>query len=190
MSKNMLSKSSIKYSTQDDCVNQILFFKSSAKAPSFNRTKFRQGIIALAAAKKKTIGNISYVFCTDEELLTINKNYLQHDTYTDIITFDYSEQLNSSALFGSQTSTFELFEKPRTKKTDKKNIISGDVFISVERIRENSCKFGVTFKQELLRVMVHGILHLLGLKDKTPAESRRMRMAEESAIKEYFAGFY
>ncbi|MDR2557082.1 MAG: rRNA maturation RNase YbeY [Bacteroidales bacterium] len=142
-------------------MSTISFFASSEKVPAFSRKYFRQGITALVMAKKKKVGDISYIFCTDEELLSINKKYLNHNTYTDIITFDYTD-----------------------------GVISGDIFISVERVRENSRKFEVAFKQELLRVMVHGVLHLLGLKDKTDAESKRMRTAEDKAMKKYLAEFH
>lgn len=135
----------------------ISFFASTAKVPTFNRANFRKGIIDLVASKKKTVGEISYIFCTDEELLSINKKYLAHNTYTDIITFDYTEN----------------------------KIIAGDIFISVERVKENAKKFGVKFSDELLRVMVHGILHILGMKDKTPAEAAKMRKAEDAAIKTF-----
>jgi rRNA maturation RNase YbeY len=133
----------------------ISFFASTAKVPAFNRTNLRKGITNLVVSKKKTIGEVSYVFCTDEELLSINKQYLNHNTYTDIITFDYAE----------------------------KRIISGDIFISVERVKENAKKFNTKFSDELLRVMAHGVLHLLGMKDKTQAEAIKMRKAEDAAIK-------
>jgi rRNA maturation RNase YbeY len=100
------------------------------------------------------VGDISYVFCDDSYLLDLNKRYLDHDTYTDIITFDYTE--------GS--------------------IISGDIFISVERIRDNAKEYGVEFNEELIRVMAHGILHLLGYKDKSEVDSRLMRKKEEEMI--------
>ena len=100
------------------------------------------------------VGDISYVFCDDSYLLDLNKRYLDHDTYTDIITFDYTEGL----------------------------IISGDIFISVERIRDNAKEYGVEFNEELIRVMAHGILHLLGYKDKSEVDSRLMRKKEEEMI--------
>ncbi len=97
---------------------------------------------------------IDYIFCDDEYLLHINQKYLDHDTYTDIITFDYSE--------GKQ--------------------IAGDIFISIERVKENSKEFKVGFKDELLRVMSHGILHLLGYKDKAEDEANVMRNKENEMI--------
>lgn len=102
----------------------------------------------------KTAGNISFVFCTDDYLLKINRRFLGHDFYTDIITFNYSEN----------------------KKTE------GEIFISIERVKENALKFKQPFTKEVKRVVVHGILHLCGYKDKTPAEKKRMRAKEDEAL--------
>lgn len=96
------------------------------------------------------VGDISYIFCGDAYLLDLNKRYLDHDTYTDIISFDYTDGL----------------------------IISGDIFISVDRMRSNAVEYGVEFKEELLRVMSHGILHLLGYKDKSDVDAGIMRNKE------------
>lgn len=101
-----------------------------------------------------TTGEISYLFCDDDYLLEINKQYLDHDTFTDIITFDYT--------YG---------------KT-----VSADILISLERVAENAASFQVSYSQELARVMAHGVLHCMGLKDKTPEDKAKMRMAEEKAI--------
>lgn len=101
------------------------------------------------------LGELTYVFCSDAYLLEINQQYLQHDTYTDIITFDQS---------------------------DEEGLIEGDIFISVERVRENATIYGVSFEQELHRVLAHGLLHLLGFRDKTAAEKAEMRAAEERAL--------
>lgn len=99
-------------------------------------------------------GEISYLFCDDDYLLEINKQYLDHDTLTDIITFDYT--------YG---------------KT-----VSADILISLERVDENARAFDVSYQQELSRVMAHGVLHCIGFKDKTENESVEMRKAEEKAI--------
>ncbi|GHT10851.1 endoribonuclease YbeY [Bacteroidia bacterium] len=99
---------------------------------------------------KFVVGDISIVFCSDEYLLQINQQYLQHDFYTDVITFDYS-----------QLPT-----------------VSGDVLMSIDTIRRNAGEYHTTFEQELHRVMIHGILHLCGEKDKTPAQQKKMREAE------------
>lgn len=102
----------------------------------------------------KSVGNINYLFCDDEYLLGVNRQYLNHDTYTDIITFDY--------VVGG--------------------LISGDILISFERVGENAAKYGVPFEQELHRVIVHGVLHLLGQGDKSDEEAAQMRRLEEEAL--------
>lgn len=106
-------------------------------------------------SEKANSGTINFIFCDDDYLLNINQRFLDHDTYTDIITFDYSE----------------------------KNVISGDIFISIDRVKENAVRFGQKFTDELLRVMAHGLLHLLGYNDKTEKEIREMRLKEEDKIK-------
>ena len=103
---------------------------------------------------KHTLGNIVFVFCSDEYLLEINKKYLSHDYYTDVITFDYTE--------GSA--------------------ISGDILISIDRIRINAQKYGVTFEDELHRVIIHGVLHLLGCKDSSIKERAEMKRREDEAL--------
>ncbi|MGB5435088.1 MAG: rRNA maturation RNase YbeY [Maribacter sp.] len=100
-------------------------------------------------------GVMNYIFCDDDYLIKINKSYLNHDTLTDIITFDYSD----------------------------KGIVHGDIFISIERVRENAMSYKDTFEGELLRVMAHGLLHLVGYNDKTPQETALMRRKEEEKIK-------
>ncbi len=103
---------------------------------------------------EKKIGDIAYIFCSDEKILEINKQYLQHDYFTDIITFDYSE--------------------------GKK--ISGDIFISLDTVKSNSEKFNATYNEELHRVIIHGILHLCGFKDKSSKDEKLMRTAEDNAL--------
>lgn len=98
----------------------------------------------------KNVGEISYIFCSDEYLHQMNLKYLNHDTFTDIITFDYTEE----------------------------NIISGDIFISIDRVKENATKFKTTFEGELSRVIIHGVLHLMGYKDKSAQEKEQMRSKE------------
>jgi len=99
----------------------------------------------------KTLGNINYIFCDDEYLLKINQKYLDHDTYTDIISFDYS----------------------------KANQVAGDIFISIDRIKENASKFKVGFEEELHRVLIHGVLHFAGFKDKSVEDKKEMRKQED-----------
>jgi probable rRNA maturation factor len=121
--------------------------------------QFKNWLESVIASEGKRCGEISYIFCDDQYLLGINQQYLKHDDYTDIISFDYS--------LGDE--------------------ISGDIFISVDRVRENAETFQTTFDQEIKRVMVHGILHYCGYKDKTELESQVMRSKEEEKIKA-FAG--
>jgi len=112
-----------------------------------------------AINESKEIGDISYVFCSDEFLLDINQRYLEHDFYTDIVTFDYSEA----------------------------NVLSGDLMISIDRVKENSDKLKTTFQEELKRVMIHGILHLCGYKDKTKEEELQMRSKEDFYLSRFKA---
>ncbi len=106
-------------------------------------------------SESKSEGDINYIFCDDDFLLRINQQFLNHDTLTDIISFDYSVG----------------------------NELHGDVFISIQRIRENAAEFEVTFEEELKRVMVHGLLHYCGYKDKSEKDKRKMRLKEDEKIK-------
>ncbi|MCL3780190.1 rRNA maturation RNase YbeY [Prolixibacteraceae bacterium JC049] len=100
------------------------------------------------------LGDISFIFCTDDYLLNVNREYLQHDYYTDIITFDYVED----------------------------NVVSSDIFISIDRIKENAEEFKVSFENELNRIIIHGILHLLGFKDKEPEQKKIMTSKEDESL--------
>lgn len=113
--------------------------------------KIQEKIILAIKEEKKELGSINYIFCSDIYLLNMNKEYLQHDYYTDIITFDYSEN----------------------------NIISGDIFISKDRVEDNAMQFKVGFLNELNRVMIHGVLHLLDYKDFTKEEKLEMKAKED-----------
>ena len=101
--------------------------------------------------ENKIVGEISYIFCSDEYLHKMNLEYLNHDTFTDIITFDYTE----------------------------KNNVSGDIFISIDRVKENAVKFKTIFENELSRVIIHGVLHLIGYKDKSIQDKEQMRSKED-----------
>jgi rRNA maturation RNase YbeY len=116
--------------------------------------KVQKWLSEVILRRGKSVGNVNYLFCDDEYLLGVNRQYLDHDTYTDIITFDYVAG----------------------------GLISGDILISYERVGENAAKFGVPFEQELHRVIVHGVLHLLGQGDKSDEESAQMRRLEEEAL--------
>ncbi|MDR1846696.1 MAG: rRNA maturation RNase YbeY [Bacteroidales bacterium] len=120
----------------------------------YQRTHLKRWIKQVVADYDKQIDDVAFIFCDDDDLLEINNKYLNHDFYTDIITFDYCEN----------------------------NIINGDIFISVQRVKDNAQKLKIPFEEELKRVIIHGILHLCGLKDKTKQQSVTMRAAEDKAI--------
>lgn len=117
--------------------------------------QYTNWISRIICSEKSTIGELDFIFCNDEYLLKINQDYLEHDTYTDIITFPYSEG----------------------------ELISGDIFISVERVAENANTYAVDFNTELRRVMAHGLLHMLGYGDKNDEEAQMMRAKENEKIK-------
>ena len=119
-----------------------------------NKRKLKPWILKCISLHNKSCGDINVVFCDDEYLLSVNKTYLNHDYYTDIITFDYSQ----------------------------KDLISGDLFISITRVKENANELNIEFIAELYRVIVHGVLHLLGYKDKTKLEKEKMRDKEDEMI--------
>lgn len=136
----------------------ISFINEHADFSLRNSSAIKQWLDAVAKSRKKNITLLSYTFVSDKKLLKINQDFLQHDTYTDIITFDYSVgQIH-------------------------KHDVSGEIYISVDRVRDNAKQFASSFKDELLRVMAHGLLHLCGLGDKSVSESKRMRSAEENAL--------
>lgn len=120
-----------------------------------NKTKYVDWVSRVIASEEFSVGQIDYIFCSDDYLLNLNQEYLNHDTLTDIITFDY---------------------------VDGKTV-SGDIFISSERVEANAKDFDVEFEIELLRVMIHGVLHLMGYGDKSTAEAELMRQKEEEKIK-------
>lgn len=138
-------------------------FHNLAKAPGINRAKCRKWISTLCKENNFKLISINYIFCNDEYLLKINQQYLNHNTLTDIITFDLSNELSE---------------------------IEGEIYISTERVQENAIKLSVSKSEELLRVVVHGLLHLMGHKDKTKAQKEKMRALEDLAIKEYYAMFH
>lgn len=122
--------------------------------PAINQTKIREWIKAVAASYGKRVGEIAYFFCDDEKILEVNREYLQHDYYTDIITFDYCER----------------------------NRLSGDLFISLDTVRSNAEMLGTDYDTELHRVIIHGVLHLCGINDKGPGEREIMEEAENKAL--------
>lgn len=132
----------------------VLFCPEDKSVPSFvlkNKTNIIRWIRTLSEIENVKIGKINFIFCSDEFLYSLNKQYLKHNYYTDIITFDYSEN-----------------------KT-----LSADIYISVERVKENARIFKTPYRKELLRVIAHGMLHLCGYKDQSKSQQLTMRMKED-----------
>jgi len=119
-------------------------------------------LISVASSKSFQVDNLNFILCSDEYLLRVNQDYLQHDYYTDVITFDNSED---------------------------KHFIAADIFISIDRVRENSSFLQTTFHNELLRVIVHGTLHLMGFNDKTKGDKSLMTTQENLALELYYKQF-
>ena len=122
--------------------------------PALRRRDTTAWVKAVAATYGRRVGDVAYIFCNDEEILKVNRQYLHHDYYTDIITFDYSEG----------------------------DLISGDRFISLDTVRTNAVKYQKSYDEELWRVIIHGILHLCGINDKGPGEREIMERAEDEAL--------
>ena len=132
----------------------VSFYNEGSEMPSINKTDIRNWVKQVAELHGKRVGAIAYIFCDDEKILEVNRQYLQHDYYTDIITFDYTEG----------------------------NKISGDLFISLDTVRTNAEQQATTYEEELHRVIIHGILHLVGINDKGPGEREIMEAAENNAL--------
>lgn len=137
-------------------LKDIAFFSEDTDFTLKEKAKVRAWIgETIKAEGFKRVGELSFVFCSDDYLLEINKQYLNHDTYTDIVTFDSSEE---------------------------EEVIAGDIFISVDRTRENAQKFGVSERDELHRVIIHGVLHLCGFLDKSKEDKARMTAKENEYL--------
>ncbi len=132
----------------------ITYNTINVKMPDIPHRSTTNWIRAVADSYGKRVGEVAYVFCDDEKILEVNRQYLQHDYYTDIITFDYCEG----------------------------NRLSGDLFISLDTVRSNAELFGRPYDEELHRVIIHGILHLVGINDKGPGEREIMEAAENKAL--------
>jgi rRNA maturation RNase YbeY len=135
--------------------NPIIQFNFLESISLKDRTRLRRFIISLFKKERKPLAELQYIFCSDDYLLEINRQFLHHDYYTDIITFDLAEK-------GQPTS--------------------GEVYISVDRVRDNATQFGSAVSKELHRVIFHGALHLCGFKDKTSAQEKEMRQMEEKYL--------
>lgn len=138
----------------------VHFFNADKKVTLTNRKKLKYFLIALLHREgSKELKNLSYIFCCDNYLLDINQKFLHHDYYTDIITFDLSSDLKS---------------------------LTGEIYISIDRVKDNAKSLGTSFHQEFHRVIFHGALHLCGFKDKTKQQKLIMRKKEEENLKIYF----
>ncbi len=135
----------------------INFFNEDIAAPRIEKAKIKRWIKSIVDSFNYKIGDINFIFCSNNYILDINIKYLSHNYFTDIITFNFNEQ----------------------------NKISGDIFISLETVQSNSMEYEVTFTEELNRVMIHGILHLLGFDDATDEEKLIMRTKETEAILQF-----
>lgn len=132
----------------------ITYDADGVKLPSIKKRVISKWIKTVAQSYEKQVGEIAYLFCNDEKILEINNEYLQHDYFTDIITFDYTEGI----------------------------VINGDIFISLDTVKTNSEKFSTQYDEELYRVIIHGILHLCGINDKAPGEQEYMTECENKAL--------
>ena len=132
----------------------------NVKMPPIRRRDVSAWVRRVAAGYGKRVGEVAYIFCDDEKILEVNRQYLNHDYYTDIITFDYCED----------------------------DTISGDLFISLDTVRSNAEAQGTPYDEELHRVIIHGILHLCGINDKGPGERAIMEAAENKALQARAAG--
>ena len=127
---------------------------SKIKVPKIKKRNVSAWIKKVAELHGKKVGDLSYLFCSDDHILEVNREYLQHDYYTDIITFDYTEE----------------------------DVISGDMVISVDTIATNAEKYNTSFESEFFRVVIHGVLHLCGINDKGPGEREIMEENENKAL--------
>lgn len=139
--------------------SKVYFFFEKKGVALENRTRLKNFIESVFRKEKKQLASINYIFCSDQQLLEINQLFLKHDFYTDIITFELSE----------------------SKFTE------GEVYISVDRVRDNARLLGVSFKSELLRVIFHGALHLCGFNDKSKTEKQTMREKEGFYLNSYLS---
>lgn len=136
-------------------MNKISFHSADRTFYFNEKKKLKQWIIDYFNSEKKQLDSLSYIFCSDDYLLNINRQFLQHHYYTDIITFDLSETKDS---------------------------VTGEVYISLDRVKDNAQQLQIPFKKELLRVMIHGVLHLCGYKDKSPFQQKQMRAKENEQL--------
>ena len=135
-------------------MSEISYLAQGVELPPINQAAVNEWIAQVAQHHGRVVGDLTYIFCNDEKILEVNRQYLQHDYFTDIITFDYSSRKR----------------------------ISGDMFISLDTIKSNAELFERAYNEELMRVVIHGVLHLCGINDKGPGEREIMEMHENEAL--------
>lgn len=140
--------------------SKVCFFFQDVKISLANRTVLKKYIGSIFKKESKQLESLNYIFCSDKAMLELNRNYLKHDFYTDVITFDLSD---SAA-------------------------VRAEIYISIDRVRENSIKMGVSFRSELHRVIFHGLLHLCGYNDKSKTEKKKISEKEDFYLKRYSSG--
>lgn len=148
------------FASTENFTTMITFETKDVAMPTLDFAKVEIWLGEVAASYERRIGNVNYLFCDDPEILRVNLEFLHHDYFTDIITFDYSHR-------------------------DK---IGGDIFISLDTVASNAESLGESYERELLRVIAHGVLHLCGIDDKGPGEREIMEAAENDALKLYYNG--
>jgi metalloprotein, YbeY/UPF0054 family len=132
----------------------VLYYTDGVKMPTIKRRATTNWIKSVVETYNKKVGTIGYIFCSDEKILEVNKQYLQHDYYTDIITFDYNEE----------------------------DVLFGEIYISLDTVKSNSEQFGTDYNEELHRIIIHGVLHLCGVNDKNIDEKAKMTASEDAAL--------
>jgi rRNA maturation RNase YbeY len=137
-----------------ELMTQINYITQNATMPEFDQDMVKEWIVKVAELHGKNVGTLTYVFCDDEYILKVNLEFLKHDYYTDIITFDYSTR----------------------------HRIAGDMVISLDTVRTNAEQVGAEYRTELMRVVIHGVLHLCGINDKGPGEREIMEQHENEAL--------
>ncbi len=142
-------------------MNNISFHNEGVNTKTPSKRLLKAWIKEFVSNHGKKVGELAFIFCSDEKILEVNQNFLQHDYYTDIITFDYCEG----------------------------EVVSGDIFISVERVAENATFHNIEYNTELLRVLAHGVLHLIGFQDKSPKKKKEMTENEDLYISLFFTKF-
>lgn len=135
-------------------MTEITYLAQQTDLPEFKQSVVNEWINSVARNHNRVVGPLTYIFCNDEKILEVNRQFLHHDYYTDVITFDYSSQRR----------------------------ISGDIFISLDTVRSNAELFQRSYNEELMRVVIHGVLHLCGINDKGPGEREIMEAHENDAL--------